>query len=246
MPAPLPAGYVRVAAGQHWAVVRSDLRADAESMLGDGSLYEAAARDLAARSLAGRGVAYAVALPVSGTPAVVRHNRHGGLLAPLTRDLFLPPTRAPHELATSLRLAAAGVPTPDVLMYGMQRVATVLRRSDMVTREVTGGRDLSTYMSADARPAERDQAWRAALHLVRALNAAGARHHDLNVKNILVAPTGDHLSAWVLDVDRVSFGVPGSSAIAAANAARLLRSARKWRDQRGAMFDEQETAPLFE
>ena len=30
----------------------------------------------------------------------------------------------------------------------------------------------------------------------------------------------------------------------AANVARLLRSARKWRDERGATFDERELAPL--
>ena len=57
---------------------------------------------------------------MSGTRAVVRHNRHGGLFAPVTRDLFLPPTRAPHELRTALRLTALGVPTPPVLMYGVE------------------------------------------------------------------------------------------------------------------------------
>src|SRR5439155_892053 len=114
---------------------------DARALLARGSLYDAASRDRAARPLEGRGIAYAIALPVSGTRAVVRHNRHGGLLAPVTRDLFLPPTRAPYELSTAMRLAG------------------------------------------DAR-----------LH--------------------------------------------------AANVQRLLRSARKWRDQRGATFDERELAGL--
>ena len=245
MRAPLPAGYARVTAGRCWAVVRTDHRADAEELLAEGTLYEAAARDLAARTFTGRGVAYAVALPVSGTRVVVRHNRHGGLLAPLTRDIFLPPTRAPYELAVSMRLATLGVRTPAVVMYGVERVAVGLRRSDVVTREVEGGRDLSTFMVSAVSPSERGGAWAAARELVLALNAAGARHHDLNVKNILVAPLDGRLAAWVLDVDRVDFGQPGADAVRRGNVERLLRSARKWRDVHGAVFDDGELTGLL-
>jgi len=242
--APLAAGYVSVRAGRCFAVVRAEHRADAEAMLEEGSLYEAAARDLGARPLAGRGVAYAILLPKSRTRAVVRHNRHGGVLASMTRDLFLPPTRAPRELATALRLAASGVRTPDVLMYGVQRAAALFRRSDVVTREVEGGRDLAAFMRADVPTAERAEAWRAARVLLQDLGAAGARHHDLNAKNILLAPGERGLVAWVLDVDRVAFGEPASRGVHAGNVARLLRSARKWRDERGAVFDEAELAAL--
>lgn len=236
--AELPTGYVRVVGGRCSAVVRGEHRADAEAMLADGTLYEAAARDLAARRFVGRGIAYAIALPVTGTRVVVRHNRHGGLLAGVTRDVFLPPTRAPYELAVSLRLAAAGVRTPEILMYGVQRVAVALRRSDVVTREIVGGRDLSTYLMPGTPPAERGEAWAATRKLVLALNAAGARHHDLNVKNILLSVGATGLAAWVLDVDRVDFGERDSAAVREGNAARLVRSARKWRDLHGAMIDE--------
>lgn len=242
----VPAGYARVQSGRCTAIVRTEHRADAEAMLVEGTLYEAAARDLAARRFLGRGIAYAVALPVTGTRVVVRHNRHGGLLARLTRDLFLPPTRAPYELAVSLRLAALGVRTPDVLMYGVHRVAPGIRRSDVVTREVVNGRDLATYLTSETSRSERDAAWAAARSLVLALNAAGARHHDLNVKNILLAPTGDGMDAWVLDVDRVDFGERNSSAVRRGNASRLLRSARKWRDTHGAVFEDRELASLLE
>jgi hypothetical protein len=246
MPAPLPAGYERVIAGRCWAVVRAGHRGDAEAMLAEGTLYEAAARDLAARTLSGRGIAYAIALPVSGTRVVVRHNRHGGTFARFTRDYFVTPTRAPYELAVSLRLAALGVRTPEVLMYGVHRVAPLLRRSDVVTREITGGRDLSAYLLPSASAHEREEAWQAARKLVVSLNDAGARHHDLNVKNILLAPSQRGLVAWALDVDRVDFGAPGSPAVRQGNAARLLRSARKWRDRHAAVFDERELAPLLE
>ena len=239
-----PAGYVRVTAGRCVVVARDALADDARALLAEGSLYEAAARDLGARALQGRGIVYSIALPVSGSRVVVRRNRHGGLFGPLTRDLFLPPTRAPSELATSLRLQAAGVRTPAVVMYGVERVHALLRHADVATSELAGGRDLSTFLLPGESSASRAEAWVAARELVRALNAAGARHHDLNVKNILLTPSASGLEAWVLDVDRVAFADANASSVRLGNAARLLRSARKWRDERGAVFDEREVAAL--
>ena len=239
-----PAGFVRVTAGRCAVIVRDALADDARALLAEGTLYEAAARDLAARALRGRGIVYSIALPVSGARVVVRRNRHGGLFAPLTRDLFLPPTRAPYELATSLKLQAAGVRTPPVVMYGVERVHALLRHADVVTSEVAGGRDLSTYMQPGESGVSRAEAWSAARELVRALNAAGARHHDLNVKNILLTPGASGLEAWVLDVDRVAFGGVNSSSVRLGNAARLVRSARKWRDERGSILETGDIAAL--
>jgi len=236
-----PAGYVHVTAGRCRVVTLEAHADDARVMLADGALYDAAARDLAARELVGRGIAYAIALPVSRTPVVVRHNRHGGLLAPLTRDLFFPPTRAPHELAMALRLTAGGVRTPAVLMYGIESVGVILRRVDVMTRAVEDARDLATYMQPGEPAGTRAEAWRAAHALVATLDAAGARHHDLNVKNVLLARRDGALQGWILDVDRVEF--TSSAAAAAGNAARLLRSARKWRDQWGAELDESRDFP---
>lgn len=235
-----PAGYERIVAGRCSVTARASNAEDARMLLAEGTLYEAAARDLAARALQGRGTAYAIALPSSGARVVVRRNRHGGLFAPLTGSLFLPPSRAPHELAVSLRLADAGVRTPEVLMYGLERMHGVFCHADVVTREVADSRDLSTYMQTGVAEPDRAVAWHAARELVATLNAIGARHHDLNVKNILLSPSGDTLVAWVLDVDRVVFGVPGSEAVRRGNGRRLLRSAIKQRDERGGVFAEGE------
>jgi hypothetical protein len=241
-----PAGYVRVTAGECDAVARAEHIEDARLLLAEGSLYEAAARDLSASRLQGRGVAYAIALPATGTRAVVRHNQHGGKLAGLTRDLFLPPTRAPHELAVALRLRALGIPTPDVLMYGTSPAPFPFRRADVVTRQIEYGRDLATFMTWQTSIDEREAAWTAARALVRAMNDAGVRHHDLNVKNVLIAPAEGGLTACLLDVDRVTFGAPGSDAVARGNVERLQRSARKWRDRHGARYDESELAEFLE
>jgi hypothetical protein len=90
----------------------------------------------------------------------------------------------------------------------------------------------------------RERAWSATRGLVRALNAAGARHHDLNVKNILIAPAKVGLEAWVLDVDRVEFGRPDEASVREGKSARLLPSATKWRHQRREVFYERENAAL--
>jgi hypothetical protein len=241
-----PTGYVRVTSGGCAVTTLSAYADDARALLADGTLYEAAARDLSARHFHGRGIAYAIALPVSRERVVVRHNRHGGLLAAATRDLFLPPTRAPYELAVARRLAEAGVRTPTVLMYGVTPAALLFRRADVVTREIIGGRDLASYLAPAVSDVERSLAWAATRQLVRALNAAGARHHDLNVKNVLLAHGAAELDAYILDVDRITFHEPMSEVVRQGNRNRLLRSARKWRDERGATVNEKEILSLDE
>ena len=211
--------------------------------LARGSLYDFARSHPAARSLAGRGAAYAVPLPGDETCVVVRHNRHGGLLASITGDVFRWPSRAPIELEVSRTLHAANVPTPQIVGYVLYPVLPGFCRADVATVEVPASQDLSAAItSGDA--AYRERALRAAARLVRSLSAAGARHHDLNVKNVLLrhGPNGD-LEALALDVDRVAF-VRDRTAARDANLARLLRSARKWRANYGAPITDSELAEL--
>jgi len=228
-------GTTLVARRAQFEAVRTALRS--------GTLYDYAANHDEARSLAGRGVVYAVPLP-DGERVVVRHNRHGGLLAPLTGDRFLPPTRAPYELTTSLRLTAYGVPTPEIVAYALYRAGPLFRRSDVASREVRDSADLATILTTgDA--GERRGALGSTATLIGLLCACGARHHDLNVKNVLVARVpvrggAAQLMAHVLDVDRVEFGRAGDSRITERNLDRFMRSARKWRELHGARVEEAE------
>jgi hypothetical protein len=161
-------------------------------------------------------------------------------MGPLTRDLFFPPTRAPLELEASLRLSQAGVPTPELLAYAIYPAPFGFQRADVVTREVTDSFDLSAVLT-QVDESLRARAWAAVADLLRRLAAAGARHHDLNVKNVLLRPRGDGLEALALDVDRVAFE---SGDVMTANVARLSRSARKWRERQGATLDDSELAVL--
>jgi RIO-like serine/threonine protein kinase len=187
--------------------VLQSFAAAVDTVLASGQTIHAwASRQPGARALRGRGTSYATRL--AGERVVVRHSRHGGLLAAMTQDFFLAPTRAPHELEVSIRLRQAGVPTPEVIAYATYAVLPGVRRADVVTREVAG-RELVSVGEADG--------------LLAALSRAGAVHPDLNMRNVLV----DGTTAYVLDVDRVYFLSPGDPRITEKNSARLLRSARK-------------------
>jgi 3-deoxy-D-manno-octulosonic acid kinase len=225
-----PAGYTRFLQGSADVVALGACAEAVRRAVGARSLYDYAATHPGRRELRGRGIAYAVPLPDGETRVVVRHSRHGGLLAPVTGDRFLPPTRAPHELQTALRLAEAHVPTPEVIAYATYPAGAVFRRSDVATREVVGGKDLADVLALNDDAAARSTALGATADLLRALERAGARHPDLNVTNVLIVAAGGlPAHALVLDVDRVVFGERGDARIGAANVRRLLRSARKLR-----------------
>lgn len=239
----LPTGFVRFAAARAEVVCARHVADAVREAMRGGTLYGYGERHAQSRALAGRGVAYAVPLPNDVERVVIRHNRHGGLFAPLTGDVFLAPTRAPLELHLSVLLQRRGVPTPKMLGYVTYAAAPGFQRADVMTREVPHSFDLSTALLADDFAA-RKRALVATARLVRALSAVGARHHDLNVKNVLLHERADStLEALVLDVDRVSFATTSDNVLEA-NLARLLRSARKWQARHTAQVTDAELGAL--
>jgi 3-deoxy-D-manno-octulosonic acid kinase len=232
----LPPGYVRSAQGSVELVARDWASAAlARAVTAHGSLFRWAEAQAPREPLRGRGVAWATTLEAgaegqASTRVVVRHSRHGGLLAAFTGDLFPKPTRAPRELATAARLAAGGVATPEIIAYTVHPVAGVLARSDVMTRRLPDGRDFPEAWRADPSPAARQALVEATAVLLRSLSGIGAQHPDLNLKNVFIAGDGPAVIAYVLDVDRVTFGE--SSQVAARNFARFARSARKWNEER--------------
>ena len=194
-------------------------------------LYEYAARQPDAVPLVGRAPVFAVNLPGSCGRVVVRHNMRGGWMAKITRDLFMFPTQGYRELLASLRLRASGVSTPEVLAYVSYPKNFLLRRSDVATREIPNGHDLSVALAKVTDHDHRVMVLDAIVKMLRSLTHAGAHHQDLNLKNVLLtAGDGPGLDAHLLDVDRVRFSSPGSPLVGKANLDRLIRSLRKWRD----------------
>ncbi len=245
----VPAGYVALdprPPGTAAVVCRADAADAVRDVVARwGTLYAYAAAHPARRELRGRAAAYAVPLGAGGDgrarAVVVRHGWRGGALRRVRRDLFFPPTRAPLELATSERLRAAGVPTPSVIAYAVYPAPAGLRRVDVATALVPDGVDLAALLVAGARdPSDASaDAWvRPTAALLVALARAGARHPDLNLKNVLLAPApagrvGPGTRAWVLDVDvarvlAAAVAPAAAAATLAANVGRLARSVRKW------------------
>lgn len=235
-------GYVHLDRAGCTAVVRDWAAPAVARALHDGTLHDWASLQPVREEMRGRGVIYAVDLPTTPvTPVVVRRNRHGGLLHDLTGEYFFAPTRAPLELAISLRLAAAGIPTPEVIAYAVYPAAGIFARSDVMTRRLPEGDDVPGVWKK-AGKAGRDSLLVAVARLLSALEGAGAWHADLNLKNIYIAGDGAELTAYLLDVDRVTF--PDGTGIGVRNFKRLARSARKWRRRWGLDFDEDSLARL--
>jgi hypothetical protein len=238
-------GYERASVGRAELVALPGLIPSMIEILERDTLLAFAARRPDRRELSGRGVAYAITIPGTATRGVVRHNRHGGFFARVTDDLFLRPTRAPTELAISERLLAAGISTPRVLGYVVYDVGGGLARSDVVTLEVTPSADLGAALDPASPEASRGAALDATATLVAALSQCGARHRDLNVKNVLLAGDAGVPHAYVLYVDRITFGNPPRDALRH-NLARLRHSARTRRKRLGASVTDAELAQLDE
>jgi 3-deoxy-D-manno-octulosonic acid kinase len=235
-----PNGYTQLTVNGKLAVACQWAAPAIRELLSNSTLHDWASAQKNHEPMHGRGINYGVILPATtgtgeSTPVVVRRNRHGGMFGSISGEYFLPPTRAPLELANSLQLIAAGVNTPEVIAYAIYPAFMNLVRCDVVTRRLPDGGDLpDLWRSADA--SARKALLAAVAELLRDLAGVGAWHADLNLKNIYIAGHGLELTAYLLDVDRVSF--PGGNDIAELNFNRLARSARKWRSRWGLDFDE--------
>ncbi len=223
--------YERFEVGGARVIASVKCSASVRGVLEREGLYEYAARQPDAVPLVGRAPVFAVNLPGECGRVVVRHNMRGGWMAKVSKDLFVLPTRGFRELVASLRLRASGVSTPEVVAYVSYPKNVVLRRSDVATREIPNGHDLSVALAKVTDHDHRVMVLEAIVKLLKALTQAGAHHPDLNLKNVLLtAGEGPGLDAHVLDVDRVRFSSPGSPLVAKANLDRLIRSLRKWHD----------------
>ncbi len=229
-----PAGYERFEIEDTLVVARAAAVDGMRTTLRQAkTLHEWAARAPGATPFQGRATAYGVRLPGSPIDVVVRHARRGGILAAVRGDRYVWPGRAPWELETSLRLQEAGVRTPDLVAFALYPAGPGFCRCDVATRRLPDGSEFPVAWR-EGTASERESLIVAVGALLRDLRAAGARHADLNAKNLHITREGGRLHAWVLDVDRVRFRTPNDAAVGSLNLARLVRSLRKWRG-RGAL-----------
>lgn len=243
MPAPaLPPDFEAWTFAGGAAVARRDVVAAVRSAIVEGgTLHRWAAAQPGRRVYLGRGEVYGV--PLGSAAAVVRHARHGGLLAPLLRDLYLGRPRFHREAALALRLREGGVRTP-ALLAGIRYAAGPAHRADVATERIAG-RDLVELFYGD-RPPEgppRTAVLAAVAHLVRRLHDLGYVHPDLQLRNLLVTErrAGSPV-AWLLDVDTCRAMRRGDDADRARNLARFFRSWAKWNRLRGVRLNDADRA----
>jgi 3-deoxy-D-manno-octulosonic acid kinase len=234
-------GYARIESARGRGIALEACRPAIESILSNETLYDFAARQPDSRKFNGRATVYAIQLGECGD-IVVRRSMRGGALAPLNTDLFLPPTRGLRELVTSVRLRAAGVATPEVVAFLIYPAGALLRRSDVVTREVRGD-DLGALLEKRVDGERRSQALDAAARVIGMLSRVGAHHPDLNLRNVLV-DRSESPQAWILDIDRIRFHIPGNPMVVRANIDRIERSLRKRRDLREIEISDDEISQL--
>jgi len=239
-----PPGYTRVVVRDATVIARHDAVAGVQEALKETrTLHCWAATVPGAKAFQGRATAWGTTLPRGGPAVVVRHARHGGLLAALTGDRFLWPGRAPWELEASERLRAAGVPTPAVVAYVLYPAGPGFCRCDVATARLPEGADFPQAWN-EARADERDAMLTATAALVRALGLVAAQHEDLNAKNVYLTREGRGWRAFALDVDRVRFLPAGDTRATALNLARLMRSLRKGRERSGLAISDEQLALL--
>lgn len=234
-------GYARIESARGRGIALEVCRPAIETILADETIYDFAARQPDSRKFNGRATVYGIQLGECGD-IVVRRSMRGGALSALNTDLFLPPTRGLRELVTSVRLRAVGVATPEVVAFLVYPAGAVLRRSDVVTREVRGD-DLGSLLEKRIDGERRNQALDAAASVIGMLSRAGAHHPDLNLRNVLV-DRSESPQAWILDVDRIRFHIPGNPMIVRANLERIERSLQKRRDLREIEISAEEIAQL--
>jgi 3-deoxy-D-manno-octulosonic acid kinase len=165
-----------------------------------------------------------------GKRMVFRQYSHGGLLRPLTGNLYLFGARSFRELALTEEIRSSGIPTVSPLGAIHHRIFFPFYQAYFLSLEVPRAIDLIQFFQETvAVPSPetlslKRKTIRSAGLLIRQFHQAGFFHGDLQLKNILVA--GDQL--LLIDFDR-SYRKSGLSVQERIkNLLRLNRSVEKW------------------
>jgi tRNA A-37 threonylcarbamoyl transferase component Bud32 len=164
-------------------------------------------------------------LSIGGRRAIGKRALHGGLFGPVLRGLFLGHSRIESVVGASLRLRAAGVPTPEVIAAGWRPMAGPFCSLALLTEAIPGAASLHECLLDPATtPARRHTLLRAAGETVARMHAAGFLHADLNLANLVVESGAGGPRIHVVDLDGGRFVRGMTDRAALGNLRRLLRS----------------------
>ena len=154
---------------------------------------------------------------------LLRHYYRGGLMARLSRDLFLaqpvPDTRAMREFTLLGQLRRRRLPVPRACAARHARHA-LWYRADILVERIPDATDVAAILHTQRALSTPE--WNALGRVVRQLHDAQVWHADLNCHNLMLDIRG---KAWIVDFDKCGFRT--GDAWKCDNLERLLRSLRK-------------------
>lgn len=171
-------------------------------------------------------------LVLAGRELVVRPYRRGGALGSLLKDRYTGPSRAKHELEVLARLRAEGVPVV-VPVAAVAQKHHAFWRLRLCTELLADALPLPAFLAA--HPELRRYTAEAVGIVVRLAFAAGLRHADLHLDNVLCAVRGDRVRAVLVDLDRATLKKPLQAADTEAMLARMLRYTARHRSKLAAV-----------
>ncbi len=155
---------------------------------------------------------------------LLRHYYRGGLMARISRDLFLARpvarTRAMREFSLLAQLCARGLPVPRACAARHTRVWAAWYRADILVEKIPDASDVAQLLHQQ-RPVSAEE-WKTLGHAVRRLHNEQVYHADLNCHNLML---DTHGKAWIVDFDKCEFR--SGESWKQHNLDRLLRSLRK-------------------
>ena len=202
--------------------------------------------ELAAASEAGAGNRRsAFRLKLAGRARAVRApGRRGGMIGSILSDVYVGITPRPlNELALTVEAMRRGIPVAEPMGAMIEWIGPALYRGFFLTRAVRG-MTLWEFVKTDDDPIVRGHVLGQARAAIDTMHDKGLFHADLNLHNILVTPARESFSVIIIDLDKARlFDGPLPAAMRRANAARLIRSARKL-DPSGQFLDASALAIL--
>lgn len=163
-----------------------------------------------------------------GVELFARRGCRGGLIASILKDVYVGLAPRPlNELAVTVEAMRRGIPVAEPMGATVEWIGPALYRGFFLTRAVRG-MTLWEFMKTDDDPTVRQHVLEQARAAIETMHSKGLFHADLNLHNLLVTQARDSFTVIIIDLDKSRLlDAPLSVAMRRANAARLMRSARK-------------------
>lgn len=177
-------------------------------------------------------------LAVADRELVVRPYRRGGALGSLLHDRYSQPVRARKELEVLHELQQHGVPVVAPIA-AVAKKGRAFWRLRLCTEFLADAQTVPAFLAA--YPERRRHAAEAVGLVLRLAFAAGLRHPDLHLDNILCRPSGDKVRAVLVDLDRARLAAPLSDRARDDMLVRLQRHLVRHRSRLAALPTRAET-----